>query len=167
MKLIFVYAALSATLAFIGFSQITYADTAPDCLDDSGAVLSTMDQQVIQWKTTTQNQFKSRALVQGTVDRVFADATDHHHFEISLGPDAADTLEVVYNLGFGATPSVQVGDSVEACGDYITSYAQGGGYQPSPSGALIHWIHRSDTSKHPDGFLMVNGVLYGQGSGNN
>jgi hypothetical protein len=69
-------------------------------------------------------------------------------------------------VGFGATPTVQVGDTVEACGDYITSYAQGGGYAASPSGALIHWIHRSDSANHPSGYLMVNGVLYGQGSGN-
>ena len=55
----------------------------------------------------------------------------HHHFEISLGPDAQDTLEVVYNEGFGATPSIQVGDQIEACGDYITSFAQGGGYSLS------------------------------------
>ena len=138
------------------------ADQAPDCLDNNGNALSVMDQQVIGWKTSTPNEFKARALVTGTVDRLFPDATGHHHFEISMGPDAQDTLEVVYNEGFGATPTIQVGDQIEACGDYITSYQQGGGYAPSPSGALIHWIHQSDNlQKHPNGFLMVNGVLYG------
>ncbi len=138
-----------------------FADTAPTCLDNNGNALSVMDATVIQWKTSTPNEWKSRALVQGTVDQVFPDATGHHHFEISLGSDPQDTLEVVYNEGFGATPQVQVGDQIEACGDYITSYEQGGGYQASPSGALIHWIHQSDTPKHPSGFLIVNGVLYG------
>jgi hypothetical protein len=154
----------------IGFAgQVAIADEAPDCLDNNGNALSVMDSTVIQWKTSTPNEWKSRALVTGTVDQIFPDATGHHHFEITLdasgdwssSPNSSATLEVVYNEGFGATPQIQVGDSIEACGDYITSYEQGGGYQASPSGALIHWIHQSDTPKHPNGFLMVNGVLYG------
>jgi len=153
-------------LTVLGFSQVSFADTFPECLDMNGNPLPFMDPQVFAWKYSTQNRFSARALVQGVVDRLFPDATDHRHFEIRLGPDPRDTLEVVYNLGFGATPAVQVGNMVEACGDYITSFTQGGGFQPSPSGALIHWIHRSDTPTHPNGYLIVNGVLYGQGTGN-
>lgn len=150
MKFVALFGILMASACF--------ADTAPPCLDFNGNVLPQMDQTVINWKETTNNQWKSRAHVTGTVDQIFPDATGHHHFEISMGPDAQDTLEVIYNEGFGATPQIQVGDQIEACGDYVTAYS---GQGASPSGALIHWIHQSDTPKHPDGYLMVNGVLYG------
>lgn len=138
------------------------ADAAPDCLD-RGTALPVMNDQVLHWKTSTQNQFQARAHVAGPVLKVYPDHSGHHHFEIQLGKDQTATLEVIFNEAFGAVPAIQPGMQVEACGDYITSTAQSGPYQASPDGAIIHWVHASpDPNRHPSGYLMLDGTLYGQ-----
>jgi hypothetical protein len=139
--------------------------TAPECLDDSGNVLPVDDLQAIHFKTGTPNGATSRAHVSGPITKIYPNASGHDHFEITLSNNPGDTLEVVYNISFGALPTLKVGMTVEACGDFINAYAPENGYQASPDGALIHWIHRTN-SAHPAGFTIVNGVLYGQGNGN-
>lgn len=123
------------------------------------------DQEVLGWKTSTKNQFLARAHVEGTLTKVYADETGHAHFEIELGSGSNDGLEVIYNLSFGALPQLHEGMHVEACGDYITSNAPAGGYQASPDGAIIHWIHKSNDASHDSGFLAIDGVVYGEGNG--
>lgn len=137
----------------------------PDCMA-GGKVLPIDNQQVVQWKASTPNQYKNRAHVNGPVTRLYPDHSGHTHFEISIGNAATDTLEVIYNDEFGALPQMRVGMSVEACGDYITSTAQSGPYPASPDGAIIHWIHKNPHQGHDDGYVAVDGTLYGQGSGN-
>ncbi len=157
---------VSSAIAFLSLAPISWADAVPACLS-KGVNLQINNAQVIQWKSSTQNQFLARAHVKGSLTRIYPDHSGHHHFEIQLDNNAQDTLEVVYNEGFGATPAVRVGDMVEACGDYITSDAPTSQYPASPDGAIIHWIHNSpNPASHPSGFLMINGVLYGQGPGN-
>lgn|GEM_PF-5531259 len=127
-----------------------------------GQVLPVDDAQVLQWRNSTPNQFRSRGHIQGYVDEVFDDATGHHHFSARIGNNPEDHVEIIYNEGFGiAMPTPQVGESVEACGDYITSNAPSGGYPASPDGALIHWVHKSDTPNHDNGFVVLSGVVYG------
>jgi hypothetical protein len=118
--------------------------------------------QVLRWKLTTRNQFMARALVEGRVVRVLPNATNHAHFEIQIGPNATDLLEVIYSEDFGLLTPPRVGSVVVACGDYITSTATVGPLPPSPAGAIIHWIHASDSQNHANGFLIVDNVLYGQ-----
>jgi hypothetical protein len=118
--------------------------------------------QVLHWKRTTKNQFQERGHVKGPVVDTFTDKNRHEHFEIKLGKKDDDTLEVIYNQEFGALPTIQLGMEVEACGDYITSTAQAGPYPPSPSGAIIHWVHFSPKpARHPHGYLVIDGKLYG------
>jgi hypothetical protein len=99
---------------------------------------------------------------------VILDRQSHLHLEIDIGtagkPAARNEhIEIVYNKSFGKVDDVKTGSTVEACGDYITSNAKSGGYEASPMGAIIHWVHASnDTAKHSDGFLMIDGHLYGQ-----
>ena len=137
------------------------ADTVPNCMA-SGQILSVNNAQVLDWKRTTKNQFHGRALIQGMLTKVYSDKTGHHHFQVNLGANAADTLEVVYNEGFGSMPPLKVGMQVEACGDYITANARVGHYAPSPDGALIHWVHKSTTPKHDSGFVVIDGQVCGQ-----
>lgn len=140
-----------------------WADQLPDCLDTNGSVLPINNDQVIDWKTSTPNQYQARAHVSGVIDQVFPDHSGHHHFEITIGNQPGDAIEVIYNEDFGPNPVAQVGMQVEACGDYITSTAASGPYPQSPSGAIIHWVHMSpDLNKHPSGFLVIDGQLCGQ-----
>lgn len=149
-----------AIAAFL-FSSAVYADNVPQCVA-YGRELPVNNEQVLNWKRTTANQFQDRANVSGQVVRLFADRSSHAHFEIQIGPRQGDVLEVVYNLHFGAIPEVQLGMQVQACGDYITATAHTGKYPPSPSGAIIHWIHMNPKNRgHDHGWMMIDGVVYG------
>jgi hypothetical protein len=135
---------------------------APACMSNNGQALPIDDANVLQMKVSTQNSFLARAHVAGVISNLYKDATGHKHFQLKIGPQATDSLEVVYNEDFGKASSVSVGAQVEACGDYITSN-QNGRYRASPDGAIIHWVHRSpDLNRHASGFLMINGSLVGQ-----
>ena len=128
------------------------------CLDH-GKSLAVINEQVLKWKVSTSNEFLARARIQGTVDQVFPDHSGHRHFSLKIGPQANDHIEVIYNLSFGSLPTPSIGMSAEACGDYITSFAQMGTYPASPDGAIIHWVHRSP-SGHEPGYVILNGVKY-------
>jgi hypothetical protein len=139
---------------------------APDCVGEDQKRLSVDNGQVLTWKAKTPNQFKARALVQGEIVRVFPDRNDHNHFEIKIGPNAKDVLEVIYNHAFGDLRDTRVGMTVQACGDYITSIAQSGPYPASPSGAIIHWVHFNPREgAHPHGFVIIDGELFGDDVG--
>lgn len=138
---------------------------AANCMDH-GNVLTDMNDQALQWKAHQASGFQARALVSGVVDEVFPDHSGHRHFSIKIGPQADDHIEVIYNVNFGAMPLPQAGEAVSACGDYIVATEQNGGYPPSPDGALIHWVHKSPHAGHDSGFVILNGVLYGNGTGN-
>jgi len=134
-----------------------------------GQQLPIMNEQVLQWRSSQPSGFKTRALINGTVDEVFPDATGHRHFSIRIGANADDHIEVIYNESFGAMPEPQSGEAVAACGDFIVATQQNGGYPASPDGAIIHWVHASDTPNHDSGFVILNGQIYGyaaHGSGN-
>jgi hypothetical protein len=118
-----------------------------------------MNDQVLKWKVSTANAFLARARIQGTVDQVFPDHSGHRHFSLKIGPQTNDHIEVIYNLSFGQLPTPTIGMTAEACGDYITSIAQTGGYPASPDGAIIHWVHRSP-SGHEPGYVILNGLKY-------
>jgi len=170
---------ITTVLGIMGFFSTAYMNAAytaeiqadltqpPPCLNDDGSTLAQNDNQVISWETTTRNQFLARAHVVGQIENIYANETGHAHFSIGLG-NGHSTLEVIYNLSFGELPRLTPGMNVEACGDYITSNAAAGGYQASPDGAIIHWIHKSDNEKHKSGYLSINGVTYGllNGHGN-
>ena len=132
----------------------------PECLS-KGTVLPVNDSQVINWKTTTPNQYLARAHVQGTIGQIYPNENGHQHFEVILGNQPNDTIEMIYNISFGSIPVLKAGMSVEACGDYITSDAPAGPYPRSPDNAIMHWVHMSNSSKHDSGFVAVNGVVYG------
>ncbi|MGK5084332.1 hypothetical protein WDW37_13630 [Bdellovibrionota bacterium FG-1] len=124
---------------------------------------------VLKWKQATQNQFHARGHVQGNIVKVYPDRNGHDHFAIKIGPNDADTVEIIYNQDFGTAPDTHSGVPVEACGDYITSTAPSPGpngqvYPASPDGALVHWVHLAPPrSGHHSGFLMIGGILVGQG----
>jgi len=157
MKVQFFVAAVSLLIGVASWAQ-----QAPVCMAN-GQPLPVNNDQILAWKTSTANQFKSRGHIQGTISSVFANATGHNHFQAQIGPNASDVIEVIYNEDFGSvTTTFQIGDQVEACGDYITATQQAGPYPPSPDGAILHWVHQSPSPRHDSGFMMVNGTLYGQ-----
>jgi hypothetical protein len=153
---------MKALLLAILVSSTAFADKLPDCMDRQRASLPIDNAQVLIWKNSTANQFKARAHVRGVVTQIFPETNGHSHFEIRIGESQVETLEVVFSKSFGRLPTINFGADVEACGDYITSYEAAAGYPASPSGALIHWVHRSPRPEHhPSGFVAIDNVAYG------
>lgn len=137
------------------------AIAAPNCLD-RGQPLPIDNEKVLELKEKTNSGFRARARVEGQVGIVYEDKTGHDHFQIFIGRNNSDTLEVIYNQEFGRLPDLSEGIMVEACGDFINAKTRNGGYPPSPDGAIIHWVHASDNvGKHPDGYVMIEGRYYG------
>lgn len=147
---------------FLGFFLALNAaatDAVPLC-KAAGKNIPVNNSQVIQWKSTTQNQFLGRGHVQGRLTGVYPDRNNHAHFQIELSP--AETLEVVFSYDFGKLPKLALGMDVEACGDYITSNAPTSQYPASPDGAIIHWIHKNPKNGgHESGYLVLDGSVYG------
>jgi hypothetical protein len=144
-------------------SSQAFAD--PPCLYNNQA-LSFNNTQVLYWKTATPNGWLGRAYIEGVSLGVFADQTGHAHFLVQIGQTAQQDIEIVYNLQFGALPQIQPGMQVRACGDFINSNAVFNGYPASPAGAIIHWVHENPSQQgHPNGFLIIDNVLYGDAPG--
>jgi len=156
-------------LSYVLFALVSvnaFADSAPDCID-RGVNMPINNDQVIHWKSSTQNSFQARGHVTGPVTKVYPDHSGHHHFQIALSNKPSDTIEVIFNEDFGAVPVISVGMKAEACGDYITSFAQSGPYPASPDGAILHWVHASPRpASHPSGYMMLDGTVYGQNTSN-
>ena len=149
-----------AALFFV-FGNFAHATPVPVCLDKTGVVLPADDDQVIQLKATTANLYLERAHVTGIIEALYPNQNGHAHFSLRIGTGPKDTLEIIYNVEFGALPTLATGMQVEACGDFINQFAVGGGYQPSPDGAILHWIHQSNSRNHQSGYVAINGVTYG------
>jgi hypothetical protein len=169
----------AVALSVFGVATAFAADQVPDCPafalksqngGDPGS-LEVNNDQVIEWKRTTDNQYHDRGHVKGQIVQVYPDKNGHEHFAIQIGPGKEDTLEIIYNQDFGSVPDPQVGMDVEACGDYITSTAPAPGpgnvtYPASPDSAILHWVHMApQRSGHNSGFLWIDGVLTGQDPG--
>lgn len=135
---------------------------APDCDNASGQAMPVDNAQVLNWEKSTPNQFLARANVEGDVVALYPNQTGHNHFAIQIGSDPSQTLEVIYDIAFGQLPNIQLGMHIQACGDYITSDQATSQYPVSPCGAIIHWIHMAPKPTHKNGFLMINGQVYGQ-----
>lgn len=137
----------------------------PVCMDEA-AEMKTDNARILRFKRESKNQYMARSFVEGIVLDVGGPRNGHDRFAISIGSGENDTLEIVYNRSFGKMPSIQVGDPVAVCGDYITSKAHSGRYPPSPEGAIIHWAHynpanRSGSLNHKHGFIMFGSNLVG------
>lgn len=141
----------------------------PDCVNNRGNSMSVNNEQVLQWKKTTQNQFKDRGFIKGTLVGVYDSSKSHLHLDVFLGNDGTDQtgrdtdIEVIYNQEFGQVSGrLNPGVEVIACGDYITSNRATNRYPASPLGAILHWVHKRMGGEHPNGFLMIDGKMYGQ-----
>jgi len=153
----FVFALFGSFLLFapLGMAH-SWSTSAPPCLDKTGDALTNSNTQVLNWLHTTKKNFTARALVTGTVVKRYADRTGHAHFAIDMNGDHRGDLEVIYQYDAGKIPTIQNGMQVAACGDYITDP------KGSPNGGIIHWIHcRSRPGNHADGYLALNGTVYG------
>ncbi len=157
---------LSDSLGNINF---TNADSkiklSPSCMAKQKE-LAVNNSDVINWRKNSPNQFRARAHIVGSVIKTYPDHSGHQHFEMQIGNGTSDKIEIISNRSFGVIPNLKPGAAAEICGDYITSNATAGSFPASPDGAIVHWVHRSPQPRsHESGYVMIDGVLYGQGQG--
>ena len=99
-------AILTAHLVIGFFTATSFAQSAvPSCLSGAQELLVN-NAAVIQWKNNSKNQYRNRAHIQGTLVKVFPDHSGHHHYEIQIGGNQSDLIEVIYNEQFGPVPNV-------------------------------------------------------------
>lgn len=132
------------------------------CMDGGRRMQNYNNEQVIAWKKSTPNAWQGRGFVSGAVLEVVDGTPGHFRFVVKIGPMTNDLLEVVYNSAFGQLPDLRSGTPVSICGDFINAFQRSGRYPASPAGAIIHWVHGSNSNRHEDGFVAVNGKIYGQ-----
>lgn len=142
----------------LAFSAVALA--APTCYDH-GSAIDVDNDQVVKWKSTTENEFTARAHVSGKVTKIYKAHDGHAHFQATIGDSDDATVELIFNDDFGTHLNPTVGQSVEACGDYITSIAVTQ-YPISPDHGLIHWLHENPHHHgHDDGWLVLDGRTFG------
>lgn len=138
------------------------ADAVPECFAKK-TVLPVNNEQVLQFKDRQPNQALTRGNILGTLTRIFPDKNGHTHFEINIGNQSDDVVEVIFNDDFGPiNMELKPGMRVQACGDFINSSKPAKQYPASPSGAIIHWLHLNPKNQgHEHGFLWIDGRLFG------
>jgi hypothetical protein len=147
MKL-FIVSSLFALLSLSAFAGTINPSALPDCKDLRGSVLpDTVDQLKVVMKS---NDSRPQVMVTGVVSQILPE--DHNglpHQKYTLTVDGQIKLLIVSNLDFGRVPVV-IGTKLSVCGEF-KKVGQG----------MVHWTHFDPHGGHPDGFTIVNGVLYG------
>jgi hypothetical protein len=60
-------------------------------------------------------------------------------------------VQVVFNSDFGPRVPVQLGQMQDVAGEYIWN----------SRGGILHWTHYDPRGRRPDGFVQINGQIYG------
>lgn len=152
------------------FSPVAFAaDRLPDCTDNSFRSIPVDNQRVLHLKKSTKNQHKDRANIVGVLVGVLKERESHLHLDVFIGESRAGTgrdsdIEIIHNRAFGAPEGRQLrpGMEIAVCGEFINAFKQAGKYPASPAGAIIHWTHMAPRRDHAEGYLAVDGRLYGQ-----
>jgi uncharacterized protein DUF3465 len=87
-----------------------------------------------------------------TVSNILPDDTKglpHQKWQAKLSNGT--TITLIYNSDMGVRVPVKVGDK----------FAVGGQYIQTPGGGLVHWLHDDPHQTRPDGYVYLNGVVYG------
>jgi len=147
------------------------SEAAPPCLDESGKELLIDNVRALDLKKKGGDGKAYRARIKGQVVSKTSQRCSsrsgscHAHFQIQIGPQKTDTVEVVYSEDFGQMKEPAQGETVEACGDFLNTSRQ---RNSGPSGAIIHWVHRANCMDHEHGYVLVEGSdLYGMGADRN
>lgn len=89
-----------------------------------------------------------------TVTEILPDDTKgspHQKWEAKLSD--GHIVMIVYNSDMGRRVPIKPGDVFSVGGEYI--YTRGGG--------LVHWVHSDPRHKRPDGYVYLDGIVYGDG----
>ena len=140
MKLII---AIVSSLFFLS----AFAQNIPECKNARGEVVP--DSRDYLQSVARAGGARPQVLVSGVVRNVLPeDHTGSPHQKFVIEYDGIE-LSIVSNLDFGRIP-VKIGDAVRICGEYL-NVGQG----------MVHWTHHDPAGRHPNGFTVHEGVIYG------
>lgn len=130
------------------FLSLSANATLPECKDSRGSILPNTIEQL---KTVMKSKAaRPQVMVTGTVSDILPeDRKGLPHQKYTLTVDGQIKLLIVSNLDFGRVPLAK-GSTLSICGEY-----------KNVGSGMIHWTHFDPHGGHPDGFTILNGVLYG------
>jgi len=86
------------------------------------------------------------------VSKLLPDDTNglpHQKWEAKMSN--GDNVSIVYNSDMGTKVPVKIGDHFSVGGQFIWT----------GHGGLVHWVHDDPKKVRPDGYVYLNGVVYG------
>ena len=180
LALLVVIASLTST--HTSFAQMTGLPKGmPICRDQSKKVLPFGNAEVVKLKTTTPNLYKQQVFVKAqfvSMGSVSQNSYGKHlRFIVSLadkGKTVAheNLIEISQSMnGYIAPTAADLTGTIYICGEYSTTdmnkLPKITDFEPSATGAMIHWTHAAGpdvnvpTGRHPHGWLYANGKLFG------
>lgn len=120
----------------------------PDCKDVRGSILTAkVDELKVIMRT---GGSRPQVFATGVITKILPeDRQGSPHQKYTIKVDDKLQLLIISNLVFGRIP-LAIGKTVSICGEY-KNVAKG----------MIHWTHFDPRGTHPDGFTIMDGVLYG------
>lgn len=130
-------------------SSTLFAQSLPICKDRAGQVMEP-SVTLLKRYVDSNNARRPQVFVEGIIKEVLPEdqnGTPHQKFILSV---SGIKVQLVHSLDYGRLP-LRVGSQVQVCGEFLNS-----------QGGLIHWTHFDPGGHHPDGFVAINGDVYGQ-----
>ncbi len=98
----------------------------------------------------TNNGKRPQVYVEGIIKEILPEdkmGRPHQKFILNV---SGIKVQIVHGLDYGRIP-LQLGAKVKVCGEFLNSQE-----------GLIHWTHFDPDARHPDGFIVLGGEVYGQ-----
>ena len=136
------------TSLLVLFSFSTLAGQLPECKDRFGSTIPSSIEKLKSVMKSREN--RPQVMVTGVITNIQSE--DHKgrpHQKYTLSVAGSIKLLIVSNLDFGRVP-LQLGKTVSICGEFM-----------KVGSGMVHWTHFDPHGGHPDGFTIIDGVLYG------
>ena len=120
-------------------------------VEDSGSVSAAPGGAADVERYFQQQRSGQEVEVRGRVERALSDDTEgspHQRFIIELA--TGRTLLVAHNLDLAQRVPLEVGDLVEARGEY----------EWNEQGGVLHWTHHDPQGQRPGGWILHDGTRY-------
>jgi hypothetical protein len=141
LKVVFALFALFSSTTF-AYQNRQYTDH-PGQIQDDSALIAAVNAQHNEFYVEAGNLVTTKILNDDT------SGLSHQKWQARLSNGSIVTI--VYNSDMGARVPIQVGENFSVGGQFIWTGSYG----------LIHWVHEDPQGRRPDGYIYLNGVIYG------
>lgn len=138
-----------ALVLLFSFSASVLAQSLPVCKTRNGTELTPSVTELKRY-IDTNNGKRPMVFVEGVIKEILPEdklGRPHQKFIMSV---RGIKVQVVHGMDYGRIP-LRTGIQVKVCGEFLNS-----------QGGMIHWTHYDPGARHPDGFIALDGEVYGQ-----